>query len=74
MDNNLIALIDKYLNGEASESEQELVDAWYLSFESNPGLTEQVSPEEMAKTMAENFAVVSRQLDLHLNDGSSRMI
>jgi hypothetical protein len=65
MNNDLITLIDKYLNGEASESEQELVDSWYLSFESKPGLTEQLSPAAAAKAMAEGFASLCSKLDLH---------
>ena len=65
MNNELSKLIDKYLDGEANASEKELVDAWYLSFESHPGLTEKIGPEEAAKTMAAGFASLSGKLDLH---------
>jgi hypothetical protein len=68
MNNDLLPLIDKYLEGKATENERELVDAWYLSFESNPGLTEQLSPEEVAKMMALNFAVLSAKFNTFESD------
>lgn len=63
MNDDLIVLIDKYLTGEASENEKELVENWYQSFESMPGLMAEWSPEEAVKTAAENFAAISRKLD-----------
>ena len=62
MNNDLIILIDKYQSGEATESEREAVDSWYLSFESRPGLVEQMSPDEAMKAMKESFAAISRKL------------
>ena len=68
MNDDLIPLIDKYLRGEATESERERVDAWYQSFESNPGLTAQLSPEETAKAMTESFATLIGKLDFSKPD------
>ncbi len=63
MNQDLPKLIDKYLNGDASETEKELVDNWYLTFESKPGLTEQLSPEETGKAMAASFASIAGKLN-----------
>ncbi|MDQ3278412.1 MAG: hypothetical protein M3Q06_08795 [Bacteroidota bacterium] len=65
MNNDLTILITKYLNGEASDSEQENLDAWYLSFDSLPGLTDQLNPEELVKAMTESYAALSGKLDCH---------
>lgn len=68
MNDDLITTIDKYLRGEATENERARVDAWYLSFESNAGLTEQLSPEETAKAMTESFATLAGKLDFSKPD------
>ncbi len=67
-------LVDKYLNGEATESEREAVDAWYMSFESKPGLTEQIGPEEMAKAMTAGFVNLSKKFDLPKTDFSKGVV
>jgi len=56
-------IIDKYLKGEATESERMAVDAWYRSFEDNPGLTDQLPPEEVARVMAKSFASLAGKLN-----------
>ncbi|WP_121353536.1 hypothetical protein [Flavisolibacter nicotianae] len=63
MNDELLILIEKYLNGEATESEREAVDEWYLSFESHPGLTAQLGPEEAARAMTASFTALSRKLE-----------
>lgn len=68
MNSDLTILIDKYLRGEATKSERELVDDWYRSFDSNPGLTEQLNTGEMAKAMRDSFAELSQKLVLPVAD------
>ncbi|MBB1286012.1 hypothetical protein HRH25_16635 [Flavisolibacter sp. BT320] len=68
MSDTLVFLIDKYLKGEANEAEREVVDAWYLSFETNRDLTDLLGPDEVGKAMAESFASFSRKLKFDKKD------
>lgn len=58
-------LIEKYLNGQANESEKKLVDAWYDSFESTPGLTSELSQELISDLQAKNFVTLLHKLNLN---------
>jgi hypothetical protein len=58
-------LIEKYLNGQANESEKKLVDAWYDSFESSPGLTSELSQELISDMQAKTFVTLLHKLDLN---------
>jgi hypothetical protein len=50
--------IDKYLAGKATEAEAALVEEWYQSFENKPGITEQLSAEEVERSRNKSFEVV----------------
>lgn len=64
MHDDLQTAIENYLKGEATEVERKAVDAWYQSFDANPGLTDRMLPDELDKTMAKGFASLSQKLDL----------
>lgn len=53
---NIQILIEKYLNGLASPEEIRLVDEFYASFESEPGLTEQLDKEELDRSITNGFS------------------
>jgi hypothetical protein len=53
------------LNGQANESEKKLVDAWYDSFESSPGLTSELSQELISDMQAKTFITLLHKLDLN---------
>lgn len=61
---DLLVLVEKYLAGQASEAERQLVDDWYDSFEKNPGLKDHLDKEEMELAMKRNFLAVRKQLNL----------
>jgi len=58
-------LIEKYLNGQATESEKKLVDAWYDSFESTPGLTSELGQELISNLQAKGLSTLFHKLDLN---------
>jgi hypothetical protein len=64
-DSEIQALIEKYLNGQASESERKLVDTWYDSFESNAGLTSELSQELISDLQTRGFSTLIYKLDLN---------
>jgi hypothetical protein len=64
-DSEIQVLIEKYLNGQASESERKLVDTWYDSFESNEGLTSELSQEVICGLQAKGFATLLQKLNLN---------
>jgi len=56
-------LLDKYLDGTATEVEISEVDNWYRSFENDPAFTAQFSPEQRAALEQLIFLRISRQVD-----------
>lgn len=58
-------LIEKYLNGQATESEKKLVDAWYDSFESSAGLTSELTQELISDLQTKGFSSLLHKLDLN---------
>lgn len=56
-------LLDKYLQGTATETEISEVDRWYRSFENDPALTEQYSPEQRMALEQLLFLRISRQVE-----------
>ncbi len=65
MNDDMVTLIDKYVNGDATESERKIVDAWYLLFDTNPGIADQLSPAEIQAATAESFSVLASKLELY---------
>ncbi len=57
-------LLDKYLEGTASEEEIGEVDNWYKSFDAHAGLTEQLSPDQRTALEQLLFLRISRQAGL----------
>lgn len=57
-------LLNKYLEGSASEEEIRQVDDWYKSFESHPGLTEQLNADQRTALEQLLFLRISRQAGL----------
>lgn len=57
-------LLNKYLEGSASEDEIRQVDDWYKSFESHPGLTEQLNADQRTALEQLLFLRISRQAGL----------
>jgi transmembrane sensor len=57
-------LLNKYLEGSASDDEIREVDDWYKSFESHPGLTEQLSVDQHTALEQLLFLRISRQAGL----------
>jgi len=62
-------LLDKYLEGTATDQEISEVDNWYRSFENDPGLTSQFSPEQRTALEQLIFLRISRQVE----DAAPRM-
>jgi hypothetical protein len=56
-------LLDKYLAEQASEEEIMLVEAWYESFETRPGIVEQMHKEEKEQSMNEGFMRIKKGLE-----------
>jgi ferric-dicitrate binding protein FerR (iron transport regulator) len=56
-------LLDKYLDGTATETEISEVDHWYRSFENDRALTEQFSPEQRTALEQLLFLRISRQVE-----------
>jgi transmembrane sensor len=56
-------LLDKYLQGTATETEISEVDSWYRSFENDPALTEQFSAEQRMALEQLLFLRISRQVE-----------
>lgn len=56
-------LLDKYLHGTATETEISEVDSWYRSFENDPALTEQCSPEQRTALEQLLFLRISQQVE-----------
>jgi hypothetical protein len=51
----MLELIQKYLDGTASEEEEKLVDDWYDSMEGNGGLTESLDPATILEMQHSSF-------------------
>jgi len=57
-------LIEKYLNGQATEEEKEAVDAWYNSFDPVPGLTSELSNTEITDMQKAGLVSILNKLNL----------
>lgn len=51
-------LIERFLDGNASSEENQMIEKWYQSFELKRGLTEQLSEEELINSLSEGFASI----------------
>lgn len=60
---DLLVLVEKYLNGQASEEERKLVDDWYASFEQNPGLLDLLDKEGVELAKKKSFLALRKKLD-----------
>ncbi len=56
--------LEKYLKNQASAEEVKLVDEWYQSFSTKPGLTEQLSEAEQEQALSTSFAFLRRALGI----------
>ena len=57
-------LIEKYLNGTASEEEIKMVDDWYASFEINPGIREKYETRQLHKSLQHNLNIIKKTLKI----------
>ena len=57
-------LIDKYLNGTATEEEIKTVDDWYAAFEINQGIRDQFDSKQLHKSLQNNWNIISKALKL----------
>lgn len=56
---DLAVLIGRYLDGEANREEEEKVDKWYLSFDENRGLLQQLKIGEVSQMIRRQFGIIS---------------
>lgn len=56
-------LIEKYLNGQATEEERRQLDDWYQSFDATSSLSEQMSKQDMEKWMELSLRKLRTKLD-----------
>lgn len=56
-------LIEKYLNGKATEEERRQIDDWYQSYDATSSLSEQMSKQEMEKWMELSLRKLRTKLD-----------
>lgn len=56
-------LIEKYLNGQATEEERRQIDDWYQSFDATSSLSEQMSKQDMEKWMELSLRKLRTKLD-----------
>ena len=56
-------LIEKYLNGQATEEERRQLDDWYQSFDATSSLSEQMSQQDMEKWMELSLRKLRTKLD-----------
>jgi hypothetical protein len=57
-------MIEKYLNGTASEEEIKLVNDWYASFEINPGIQEKYEARQLHKSLQHNWNIIKKALKI----------
>lgn len=55
IEKELNSLINKYLNGEASETEIKFIDDWYQSFEEQQGFLQLLKKEEIEQAVHISF-------------------
>lgn len=60
--NQIKILIDKYLNGQATQEERKVVDDWYESCEAKPGLSEVMSEEALLSSTTHAFLRLQEEL------------
>lgn len=56
-------LIDKYLNGTATEAEIKIVDDWYHSFDNNQGFSDNLSQKEIQVFLKSAYSSLEKKLD-----------
>jgi hypothetical protein len=56
---DLVELIGKYLEGDANREEKEKIDKWYLSFDENGGLLQQLKIGEISQMVRRQFGIIS---------------
>ena len=56
---DLVELIGKYLDGDANREEKEKIDKWYLSFDENGGLLQQLKIGEISQMVRRQFGIIS---------------
>ena len=61
-DAEINSLIAKYIDGEATEKETELIDDWYESFETRQGLKALLSEDEMQAESSKSFETFKAKL------------
>jgi hypothetical protein len=59
---NIEKLIDKYLQGTATEQEKKAVDEWYAAFETNRSILDECSAQQLQKSMQDNWNLITRVL------------
>lgn len=64
----MLELIQKYLDGTASEEEEKLVDEWYDSMEGNAGLTESLDPATIMEMQNSSFQRLKSSMKNYLVD------
>lgn len=64
----MLELIQKYLDGTASEEEEKLVDDWYDSMEGNAGLTESLDPATIFEMQQGSFQKLKSSMKNYLAD------
>ncbi len=56
-------LIEKYLNGQATEEERKKVDLWYQSQNAGPALSDKLGPQAMEDLMEKSLRKLRSRLD-----------
>lgn len=57
-------LLEKYLSGDCTEAEKELVEAWYASLQGEPRYLDHLPDAEQQEIRQETFGNIRRELDL----------
>lgn len=60
---DLPILVERYLNGQASEEERKLVDEWYASFDKNPGMLDRVEKKGVERAKKKSFLALRKKLN-----------
>lgn len=58
------ALLEKYLSGECTDAEKELVEAWYASLQGEPRYLDHLPDTEQEEIRNEAFGNISRELNM----------
>jgi len=58
-----IQIIEKYLSGDATKEEVDAVDAWYQAFEEQPGLTDNLTNQEIDMAIKSSLRKLQQRMD-----------